>query len=87
MLDDALLPTAVVEIENVVLLEPAGTVTFADTVATDLLLDVSVTTAPPLGADPLKVTVPCEDVPPITVTGLSETPETVTEAPSTVRVA
>ena len=37
-----------------------------------MLLD-SVTTAPPEGARPFKVTVPVEDVPPITEVGLTVT--------------
>ena len=48
---------------------PAATVTLVGTVAAALLLD-SVTTAPPLGAAPVRVTVPVELVPPVTVLGL-----------------
>jgi len=43
-----------------------------------LLLD-SVTTAPPLGAAALKVTVPVEELPPTTVVGLTVTEESVGE--------
>ena len=56
---------------------PAGTVTLAGTVAADVLLLVSVTTAPPLGADAVRVTVPVERLPPITVPGFRDTEETV----------
>lgn len=37
---------------------PAGTVTDVGTVATAVLLEVSVTTVPPVGAGPVRVTVP-----------------------------
>jgi len=55
---------------NTVLLEPAATVTLAGTVATFVLLLESVTAAPPVGAGPLRVTVPCVDTPPVTLAGL-----------------
>jgi hypothetical protein len=55
---------------NAALAEPAATVTLEGTVATFVLLLESVTTAPPEGAAPLKVTVPCEDTPPTTLVGL-----------------
>lgn len=74
---EAVIVTAVVEDTPVVLIEnvaeelPAATVTDAGTVATALLLLVSVTTAPPVGAAPARLTVPCEEVPPVSVVGLS----------------
>jgi hypothetical protein len=48
---------------------PAATVTLDGTVATAGLLLESVTTAPPAGAGPLKLTIPVADVPPFTQLG------------------
>jgi hypothetical protein len=62
--------TLLVAIENVALVAPAATVTLPGTVAA-VLLSASVTTAPPAGAAALNVTVPCDDVPPTTVDGLT----------------
>jgi hypothetical protein len=67
------LDTALVFTVKLALLAPPATVTLAGTVATEVLLLVRVTTAPPLGAKPLRVTVPVELFPPVTVDGLSET--------------
>jgi len=55
---------------KVALVAPAGTVTLAGTVAAAALLD-SDTTAPPLGAALVRVTLPCELPPPVTLVGLS----------------
>src|SRR5437879_3787941 len=65
---------------NVVLVLPARTVTLpiAGTLATAVLLLKRVTTAPPVGAAALKVTVPVEDAGPITLVGLSASVESVT---------
>ena len=82
--DDAV--TALVEIGNVALAAPAGTVMLPGTEATDELLLDSVTTAPPAGAEPDNVTVPVEGFPPTTVDGLTVT-EDNTGAMVTVRVA
>ena len=49
---------------------PAPTVTVAGTLPTAGLLLVSETLAPPLGAGPLKVTVPVEPWPPTTAVGV-----------------
>ncbi len=59
---------------NVALLAPAATVTLAGTVATAVLLLDKVTTAPPLGAPPLSVTVPCTELLPTTLVALSDSP-------------
>lgn len=52
---------------------PATTVTFAGTETTDVFALLSVTTAPPLGAPPVNVIVPCAVVPPTTEVGLTLT--------------
>ena len=52
---------------------PEATVTEAGTVAAAVLLLVRVTTRPPAGAAWLRVTVPVELLPPMTVPGLTET--------------
>jgi len=49
---------------------PAGMVTDFGRVAADWLLDRA-TTSPPVGAAPLRVTVPVEDLPPATLVGLN----------------
>jgi hypothetical protein len=69
--------TALVFTVNVALVAAAATVTLAGTVAEALLLE-RVTTAPPLGAGPLRVTMPVEGDPPVTLFGLSATEESVT---------
>ncbi len=61
--------TALVDIVNVALELPAGTVTLAGTLAA-LELSLSETVAPLLGAGPLIVTVPWEVLPPMTLVGL-----------------
>ena len=55
---------------KVLLVEPAGTVTLAGTDAAAELSD-SDTTAPPLGAAALSLTVPVDDAPPTTEVGLA----------------
>jgi len=62
--------TALVLTENVALVAPAATVTLDATVAEVLLLE-RFTMAPPAGAAPLRVTVPVEGDPPVTLLGLS----------------
>jgi hypothetical protein len=63
--------TDVVEIVKFAVVAPPGTVTFAGTV---IALEFSdrATTVPPLGAAALKVTVPVEALPPITLDGLAD---------------
>ncbi len=61
--------TAVVDIVNVALVLPAGIVTLTGTLAAFELL-LNDTTAPPLGAAPVNVTVPWEEDPPTTLVGL-----------------
>lgn len=56
---------------------PLGTVTLTGTVATEGLLLERVTVIPPLGAGSLKVTVPWEGFPPVTVAGFRATEFTV----------
>jgi hypothetical protein len=65
--------TARVVTLNVALVAPAGMVTLAGTVATAGLLLESETRAPPVRADPLSVTLPIEEDPPLTLVGLSVT--------------
>jgi hypothetical protein len=66
--------TADVVAANVALVAPAATGTLPGTTATPVLLLVSVTTAPPVGAAAVRVTVPCDAVPPVTLAGLTVTP-------------
>ena len=58
--------------------EPAAIVTLAGTVATKGMLLVKVTLMPPVGAGALKVTVPVEGLPPVTVVGFSDTEDNAT---------
>jgi hypothetical protein len=58
---------------KVVDVAPAATVTELGTVAL-VLLDERLTDIPPVGATPVRVTVPVDEVPPVTEVGLSETP-------------
>jgi hypothetical protein len=78
--------TALVLTANVALVLPVATVTFAGAVAAVVLLLVRLTTAPPAGAAPLRVTVPVELLPPVTLVGFSVSEETVS-ATLTVREA
>ena len=58
----------VVTVKFAVLL-PADTATFAPTCAAFTLLLVSATLTPPVGAGPVRVTVPVEELPPVTLVG------------------
>jgi len=63
----------VVVMVNVAVELPAATVTDVPTVAEAELLDKETTMA--AGAAPLKVTLPVEDVPPVTLAGFTDTPD------------
>jgi len=63
--------TATVVTGKAVVLPPAGIVTLKGTVAAVVLLLMRVTTAPPVGAGPLSMTVPVEGDPPLTLLGFS----------------
>src|SRR5882762_5868226 len=67
--------TALVLTVNVALVAPAATVTLDGVLATFVLLLESVTTAPPEGAAPLRVTVPVEEFPPMTLVGFTVSEE------------
>src|SRR5690348_5563679 len=56
--------------EKVALVAPAGTVTPAGTEATAGLLLLRLTDAPPAGAAAVRVTVPCDALPAVTLVGL-----------------
>ena len=70
-----MLATAVVVMVKVAVVAPAATVTLAGTDAAALLLD-NVTLRPPVGAALPSVTVPVEEVPPVTDVGFTVTDET-----------
>ena len=72
MLTEVFAATGSVAMEKLALNALATTLTLGGTVATELLLLVSVTTAPPDGAGPLRITVPVEAVPPRTEVGFNE---------------
>jgi hypothetical protein len=78
--------TGVVEIVNVALVAPAGTLTLAETIAVARMLLDSATATPPTGAGALRVAVPVAAVPPVTPLGLTLREERL-GARITVRVA
>jgi len=69
--------TADVVTMKVALVAPAATVTDAGTWATAVRLLVNVTTIPPVGAGPFSVTVPVDEVPPLTVLGIRRSVDNV----------
>jgi hypothetical protein len=69
MVTEVLLVTASVVTVNVAVVAFAATVTVAGTVATAVLLLLSATTAPPVAAGALRVTVPVDEFPPCTDAG------------------
>lgn len=73
------LPTATVVAVNVAVEAVAGTVTEAGTVIV-VLEDARVTTVPPVGAGPLRVTVPVDACPPATTEGLKAIDRTTGDA-------
>src|SRR5712671_5079105 len=70
MVELTVAPTTRVPTLKVMVIAPAGTVTFAGRITGSL--PVSVTTAPPEGAALPRVTVPVTSLPPTTLGGLSE---------------
>ena len=79
--------TANVVTVKVAVVAPAATVTLAGTVAAAVLLLDSATTAPPAGAAALSVTVPVDEIPPVTAAGFRLTDASVTGTGFTVSVA
>ena len=71
MVTDTTAPTALVVMGKSTVIAPPGTVTVAGTAAEPLLLE-SVTMAPPTGAALVRVTVPIEEDPPVTLVGFTE---------------
>jgi hypothetical protein len=79
--------TGLVLTAKVAVVAPLATVTLDGTVATLVLLLESDTTAPPLGAGALKVTVPVDEFPPATLAGLTLSEDSVAAAGVTVSEA
>jgi len=79
MVTEAEAVTAKVTTVKVALVVPAGMVTLTGTVATAVLALDRETSAPPLGACALRVTVPVEEDPPDTLAGFSVTDDSLAE--------
>src|SRR5438034_1248624 len=86
MVTEVVVDTGLVLTVKVALVALPGTVTLAGTVATLVLLLERATTAPPLGAGPLSVTVPVEELPPVTLVGLRLSDESVGALAVTVKL-
>jgi hypothetical protein len=84
MVTEVEVDTALVLTVKVAVVAPLATVTLDGTAATAVLVLESATTAPPLGAGPLRLTVPVEGVPPVTLEGLRPSEESVTGGGITV---
>ena len=82
-----LLATTFVVTRKVAVVAFATTVTLLGTLPTEVLLLTNVTTAPPEGAGPLRVTVPVDGFPPTTEPGLSVSADRVTATGMTFRLA
>jgi hypothetical protein len=85
MVGEVFVATGLVVTVNVAVVAFGATVTLAGTLAAPVLLLDRLTTAPLAGAGPVKVTVPVEVVPPITVVGFRLTE--VRTAAVTVKLA
>src|SRR5881296_1070229 len=77
MVTEVVVDTGLVLTVKVALVALPGTVTLAGTVATLVLLLERDTRAPPLGAGPLSVTVPVDELPPVTLVGFRLSEERV----------
>ncbi len=84
MVLETALGTLLVEIRNVALVESAGTVMCAGTVAGSVL--ERDTTAPPAGAEPVRLTIPVTVRPPTTVSALNPISESAADCPVTVSI-
>ena len=73
MATDVLTATGALATENVAVVAPETTVTLTGTVATEVLLLLIATRAPPTGAGPFSVTVPVDELPPRTDVGINVT--------------
>jgi hypothetical protein len=78
--------TELVVAVKVAVAAPAATVTEDGTWAAAVFELVNVTTTPPVGATPLRVTVPVDEVPPTTEVGFTLTPLSATPPPGAVTV-
>jgi hypothetical protein len=79
--------TAFVAIAKFALVRPAATVMLAGVVATATLPDTIVTTAPPVGAAAVNVTVPVDAFPPVVDAGFRVMDESAGTAGLTVKDA